>query len=275
MISRLKFKSIIALLLCITLTLGAVPQVANAMPGSNIAQEMKEFIFDNVKCKYTEVSSWGSSVNAEIVIENKSDEPIYNWSIDFDYNGTIDNIWNADIKENSDGYYMIKSKDYNAVIRPNSSVSFGLIAHGETEKPSIPENINIYDENGLLFSDDSSEENTTEKDETSSENQSTEDVVSPEPEEDIWISFPERLKALNYTVLTTDNSAFNINANTLKVKGDVHTNSGFGYSGNSIEVVGNLEAVNKIKLNTSSDKDSKKVSALVENAAEVEMPIIL
>ena len=178
MISRLKFKSIIALLLCITLTLGAVPQVANAMPGSNIAQEMKEFIFDNVKCKYTEVSSWGSSVNAEIVIENKSDEPIYNWSIDFDYNGTIDNIWNADIKENSDGYYMIKSKDYNAVIRPNSSVSFGLIAHGETEKPSIPENINIYDENGLLFSDDSSEENTTEKDETSSENQSTEDVVS-------------------------------------------------------------------------------------------------
>lgn len=53
MISRLKFKSIIALLLCITLTLGAVPQVANAMPGSNIAQEMKEFIFDNVKCKYT------------------------------------------------------------------------------------------------------------------------------------------------------------------------------------------------------------------------------
>lgn len=62
-----------------------------------------------------------------------SEEVITDWSLEFDYNRKITNIWNAEILENAENHYVIKNAGHNANIQPDQMVSFGFL--GEEGQP--------------------------------------------------------------------------------------------------------------------------------------------
>ncbi len=88
--------------------------------------------------KYIENSRWDNHVNGEIVITNKSKQRIEDWSLWFDSNFEIENIWNAVVAEYSeeDGSYDIENATHNQNIEPGQSVRFGFIAKC-TEKGEV------------------------------------------------------------------------------------------------------------------------------------------
>ena len=67
------------------------------------------------------------------------------WGIQFSYDGEIDSIWNADIKNHDDGTYVLEAKTYNSTIAAGQSVTLGFMAHGSSAKPAMPESITFAD----------------------------------------------------------------------------------------------------------------------------------
>lgn len=73
-----------------------------------------------------------------------------------------------------------------------------------------------------------------------------------------------------------DGSIFNINANSLDVTGDVHSNGGFIYRGNAISVTGDIETGNDNLIVSVSDPDYRtKIGNIHKYTNYVEMPQIV
>lgn len=109
-------KRMLSFVLVLALVLGLVPQ--NAYASQNPEPEAPEHIYESEGCTiiYRESSAWGNYVNADITIKNKGEKLQANWQLALDYDGMIDNIWNADILSSENGKSVIECKDYNSVI---------------------------------------------------------------------------------------------------------------------------------------------------------------
>ena len=83
------------------------------------------------------MSDWGEGSTENITITNSSDVAIEDWILEFDYDGDIAEIWNADIISHEGNHYVIKNKSYSGNISAKSSISFGFntIKTPDTEKP--------------------------------------------------------------------------------------------------------------------------------------------
>ncbi|WP_159083966.1 cellulose binding domain-containing protein [Saccharobesus litoralis] len=93
-------------------------------------------------CEFSLNGEWGSGFNATVKITNDSQQDIEGWSVDLKYNDAtkINHMWNASLS-NSNGVYTATNANYNRVIKPGSSASFGFnnakANHGEAA--SIPQ----------------------------------------------------------------------------------------------------------------------------------------
>lgn len=71
-------------------------------------------------------SDWGTGFNGEVSITNKSEEPIEDWQLEFDFDREIDNFWTAKIIEHVDNHYVVKNDGYNVNIAPNETITLGF-----------------------------------------------------------------------------------------------------------------------------------------------------
>lgn len=83
-------------------------------------------ITDNYDVYYNIVGDYGSTYQAEMVIENHSDTDYSAWQLSFDGNVTIDNLWNGKLIENNNGSFKVKNAEHNTVIYAGNSVSFNF-----------------------------------------------------------------------------------------------------------------------------------------------------
>lgn len=83
-------------------------------------------ITDNYDVYYNIVEDYGSTYQAEMVIENHSDIDYSAWQLSFDGNATIDNLWNGKLIENNNGSFKVKNAEHNPVIYAGNSVSFNF-----------------------------------------------------------------------------------------------------------------------------------------------------
>ena len=83
--------------------------------------------------------------------------------------------------------------------------------------------------------------------------------------------------AFDYAIFNgSSDSVLSMNANSLKVQGDIHSNGGFVYRGNEIEVVGTIEAGNDNLIISVSDPDYKdKIGKTNPYTDPVELPQIV
>lgn len=185
-------KRIVSYILIIAIVLGLIPQSALAAE-KNITE--KSYISDGFTITYKENSAWGNYVNADVTIKNDTDSAKSLWQIEFDFDGEVDNVWNADIISSNDGKYVFAAKTYNSTISVGQSVSFGFIAHGINSKPSIPKNISFVDDK--KNTDDSTGSNTS-----GGENSEETGTVIPGQTYEI----PEKWSGLNYALFTSGDS---------------------------------------------------------------------
>jgi hypothetical protein len=77
---------------------------------------------------FTDTNDWGTGFTGNITIANQGSTAINNWVLQFDFSGTISNIWNATIVSHTGTHYVISAASYNANIGAGQSASFGFQA---------------------------------------------------------------------------------------------------------------------------------------------------
>jgi hypothetical protein len=108
-----KTKKFVGVFLAVILILSYIP--------STIFAENRD-----IEIFYQLLSDWGNGYSGQIVIENRSSQPINNWSLEFDFGHEMDNAWNANIVNYENGYYYFNNAGYNSVIYPNSNITIGF-----------------------------------------------------------------------------------------------------------------------------------------------------
>lgn len=96
---------------------------------------------------------WGNGYCADIAIQNQGSASITSWQVTLQLqSATINNMWNADYSANK-----VTPKDYNAVINPNQSVSFGFCASApDGSSPKIADlSVTTYEQSSQNYSSSS------------------------------------------------------------------------------------------------------------------------
>jgi hypothetical protein len=83
-------------------------------------------IKDGFRASFEITDNWEGGYNALIRIENTSEENIDNWTLAFDYDGEISNVWNAEILSHDGSKYTIKNVGWNQDIAPGQTIEIGL-----------------------------------------------------------------------------------------------------------------------------------------------------
>ncbi len=73
------------------------------------------------------VDQWDTGFKAELAITNTSDQPLEAWTVSFDSNFTINNLWDGRILENSDNHYTVASEMWSNPIASGESKTVGLV----------------------------------------------------------------------------------------------------------------------------------------------------
>jgi uncharacterized protein (TIGR03034 family) len=93
----------------------------------------KEKVFDGngFRVTYKLQSAWNGGYNASVVVENTGNDTIENWTLGFDYNCGISNVWNAELEMAEQGKYIVKNAGWNQDIAVGKSVEFGINGDGD------------------------------------------------------------------------------------------------------------------------------------------------
>lgn len=254
-------RQILSFLLIAAMILGLIPQSAYASAAEATAK-VAEKTYESEDCviTYKESSAWGNYVNADITIKNEGKNQQANWKLSLIFDGTIDNIWNADVLSSENGSCIIGAKTYNSVIEPGQSVSFGFQAYGADGKPAAPEEIK-------LVKDTPSQDETDNKDDRDDKGDSGSLQGSS-------YTIPDKWKGLNYALFTSGEQKLSLYTAQTNITGSVHSNKDFYYQGTTLSVDGVLEAAGDIDVKTASGEDCCKISYEKEQAETLAMPDI-
>lgn len=88
-------------------------------------------------------SDWHTGFQAEVTIENTSTEPIEAWTLFFDGNFTINNIWNAKLLSGENGKYEVANQLWTTPIKVGESASFGFTADKSATENAKAENFQL------------------------------------------------------------------------------------------------------------------------------------
>lgn len=289
-------RRLLSFVLVTALMLGLIPERAYA--AGTQSRPAGEAVYTSGDCDitYKETNTWGNYVNVDVTITNNGDVTIDPWKLLLQYEGTISNIWNADMESSKEGEYRIAAKSYNAKLEAGKSVSFGFTACGETQKPDVPLGISMEG----TVSETPAEEKTTQEEQKTAEQEAggagqgetggkeessttqeestgkgeTEKPAGGTTQNEGSYTIPEKWQGLNYALFTSGGETLSLYTNETSIYGDVHSNKDFYYQGTSIKVDGTLEAAGSIDLKTASGADCQQVGRQQEKAGSLEMPDI-
>lgn len=85
---------------------------------------------------FTVTSSWPAGLNGEITLTNEGANAVSGWTLEFDFPGTIKNLWNGTITSHKGKHYVVHDTGHNAAIAAGAKVAFGFTA--EPASPAQP-----------------------------------------------------------------------------------------------------------------------------------------
>ncbi len=88
-------------------------------------------------------NNWHTGFQAEIAITNTSAEPIEAWTLGFDSNFDINNIWNAKLLSSEEQRYVTANQLWTTPINPGASASFGFTADKSATENAWAENFTL------------------------------------------------------------------------------------------------------------------------------------
>lgn len=93
------------------------------------------FVYDDFSVNYEIKNSYGDTDVVDVTLTNTGEETIEDWMLYFDPNGEIQYVTHASEMTADNGSVYFKSKEYNADIAPNSTVTFTYAVNNCTEIP--------------------------------------------------------------------------------------------------------------------------------------------
>jgi aryl-phospho-beta-D-glucosidase BglC (GH1 family) len=72
-------------------------------------------------------NDWGSGFQAAMTITNNQTTTMTNWTLEFDWDRNITQIWNAVIVSHVGNHYVIQGASWDQTVAPGASVSFGFL----------------------------------------------------------------------------------------------------------------------------------------------------
>ena len=166
---KLKEKKILAIILTITICISSM--INTSICGVTPEDDGKEAVYaedkNEIKEDYEKISfshsfkiqsEWENHYTAEMILKNTGKNEIESWEVAFEYDGEIENIWNAKIVSHYDNVYVIKNVGWNKNIKDGEQVVFGLTVKFAGEKPEKPCNVDmqriseqVYDDCSIQF----------------------------------------------------------------------------------------------------------------------------
>ena len=166
---KLKEKKILAIILTITICISSM--INTSICGATPEDDGKEAVYaedkNEIKEDYEKISfshsfkiqsEWENHYTAEMILKNTGKNEIESWEVAFEYDGEIENIWNAKIVSHYDNVYVIKNVGWNKNIKDGEQVVFGLTVKFAGEKPEKPCNVDmqriseqVYDDCSIQF----------------------------------------------------------------------------------------------------------------------------
>lgn len=101
----------------------------------NLTASFSELPKASVEVTTEEVASWEDKVQLNVTVSNSSDAPMNNWKVALSFDGSINQIWNAEIISKEQSGYVIGHPSWKTDLAGGESYSFGVIAtkgSGET-----------------------------------------------------------------------------------------------------------------------------------------------
>ncbi len=87
-------------------------------------------------------SDWETGFTARVLLTNRTEETLEDWTLEFDFAREITSIWNGVIESHEGNHYVIKNAGHNANIAAGQTVSFGFNGEkGDAEQK--PENCEL------------------------------------------------------------------------------------------------------------------------------------
>lgn len=218
------YRKAIAMVLTVAMVICSIPVSAQAAPVS-YAPKSDSFTVGDFTVSYNETSQWSNYCVADVNITNNSENTYNSWKLSFNYDGIIDNIWNADIISSENGEYVLLCKDYNSQMVPGQTVNIGFMAYGKESSPNIPTNIKVITDDessdGSSVNPGTDSSGTETSDEGNNDSDNTETDSTPIIGENSGV--PEGLKALNYTIFSGEDNTLDLYTNSTNIIGSVHT----------------------------------------------------
>ena len=107
--------------------------------------------------QYNITKSWDVGIEGNIVITNTSASPIEAWTLSFDSNFTIDNLWNGRVLENNGTSYTVAAEMWTNPVQPNSSMTIGFVGSKAADVEALLNNFRLTEvvigEGGIIIPD--------------------------------------------------------------------------------------------------------------------------
>lgn len=121
-------------------------------------EKLEHEVVDGCEFTYKQFTKYDNKIQGQIEITNTSDDYIEDWSIIFDANFEIKNIWNGEVSEKGYNYadsdedqitpigmhYFVDNANYNQNIEPGQTINLGFIAELISGDDVIIENQSLY-----------------------------------------------------------------------------------------------------------------------------------
>jgi aryl-phospho-beta-D-glucosidase BglC (GH1 family) len=85
---------------------------------------------------YATVNDWGSGLQGEVTLTNDTQATLTDWQLSFNYNRTINDIWNAQIVSRTGSQYVIRGPAWDRTLTVGETQGFGFTAGAGTDAPS-------------------------------------------------------------------------------------------------------------------------------------------
>lgn len=92
----------------------------------SLIENITEVVTSNYYVDFNILNEWEEGYTAGITIKNNRNTAIEDWELSFTFNGILTDIWNADLIEHNDDFYLIKNCGYNYKILPGESIYVGF-----------------------------------------------------------------------------------------------------------------------------------------------------
>ena len=81
---------------------------------------------------YEVTDEWSTGHSAALTLTNDESTSFSNWQLEFDYNGQIDSLWNAEVTNLGGGRYAITPPDWDNTLDAGESLAIGFSASGSS-----------------------------------------------------------------------------------------------------------------------------------------------